>query len=200
MALVIPPDFFQAFIPYRHSGLARAAAVTIGIGTAPGVDDPQTVADDLLAAWESVWATPTDSQVTVGPVSLYFDQAGARGSVQGGDTFQGTNNAGDTTPPQVAMILNKVTARVGRPGRGRMYLPWTAGDGDVTETGVLTGAAQPVFQAFADQIISAMDTAREGMYPVILHNEGVPGGTTPSLITAFRVGNRSGTQGRRNRP
>ena len=199
MALVIPDNYYQAFVPIKHEGLGRPAAVTFGVRDVNGTIEPQQVADDVLLAMSAAFLEAFDNQVRVGPVSVYFDQGGARGSVDGEASFQGQFDSNTTVPPQVALIVRKNTGRVGRPGRGRMFLPWVLVDADVSETGVLTPGSVSGFQARCDTLLSSLGDASDGLLMHILHEEGVPGGTTPSLVTSLTVDSRTGTQRRRNR-
>lgn len=198
MALVIPEGYFQATIPLANSNLQRAAAITFGVSEAETPVPPADFADDVLAAFTQAFGDRIDPNVTIGPVSLFsYGPGGEGGSVVGTGTATGSRSGTNTTPPQVAVIFRKVTGRIGRPGRGRFFLPWAVDRDDVQEDGNISGDELGPLQDAADDFMLGLTAINSEM--VLLHNDDVPGSTAPSTVSALRVQQRSGTQGRRNR-
>ena len=85
---------------------------------------------------------------------------------------------------------------------GRRYLPGgenvlRAFRAPFDEVRVLTGPTLTAMNTAADTWLTAIQTAELQM--VILHDENVPGTTTPSLVTSLTVDPTAGTQRRRMR-
>lgn len=197
MALVIPDDHYQALIPFKHDRVTRSAAITFGVRHLPGTLSPTDLADNLLVNFSAGWLSAIDNEVTFGPVTLTFDQGDqGRGSVTGSASATGGRSA-VSTYSNSAVLVRKQTDRVGRPGRGRCFLPWVTNQTNVDEVGVLSNAALTAMQTAADNWLAAMET--DDIEMVILHDENVPGTTTPSLVTGLLVDPTIGTQRRRMR-
>lgn len=101
--------------------------------------------------------------------------------------------AGGSPPPQVALLIQKITGRAGRVNRGRMYIP-APSEANVDETGRYTSAQTAAFQADADAFLSQLDTAG---YPMaLLHTDPA---ISPTDVVSLRVDNLVATQRRRLR-
>lgn len=185
-------------VPIKNEFLLRSAAITFGVHAPDSPVPVDEIADAVLANFQASFQVRIDPSVTVGPAILTFDQApGQRGSISGTDTFVGTRAGNNAIPPQIAAIVRKRTARVGRPGRGRFYLPWCLDRDDVQENGLIDPTERDLLQASAEAFLDDLETASTRM--VVLHDEGIPGSTTPSAVTSLFVDPQSGTQRRRNR-
>lgn len=197
MALIIPPDHYQALIPFKHDRVTRSAAVTFGVRQTEDTAAPTDLADEILLAFSAAWLTVIDNEVEVGPVQVTFDQgAQGRGSVSGSATFRG-GRSGVSTVSNTALLMRKNTDRVGRPGRGRMFMPWSLAENVVDEVGALTNAAIDDSNTRGATLLTGLNT--RDMVMVILHDENVPGTTTPSLVTSLVADPVAGTQRRRMR-
>lgn len=200
MALVIPQDHYQALVPIQHARLSRSAAITFGIRVEPGIEDPAAVADEIMVVIGGSLVQAFDSETLLGPVVLTFDQgAEGRGSISGALQSAGTRTAGDSAPPNVAVLVKKITSRVGRPGRGRFFLPWCLGNETVNDVGQMDTSVNNALQDIVDEFLSDLQTDTNPKEMVILHDENVPGTTTPSLVTALLVDTTVATQRRRLR-
>lgn len=100
---------------------------------------------------------------------------------------------GNTEPPQVSLLVRKVTGNRGRRNRGRQYWPMLLGDESTAGTGEILPTARDGFQTGFDAFYSAM--VELGLPPVILHNDG----STPTPLTGFLVEAKIATQRRRLR-
>lgn len=197
MAIVIPTGHYQALIPLKHDRVTRPAAITFGIRDEDTGLDPTDLADAILNTFSSAFLTSLDNEVEAGPVRLTFDQGDqGRGSIVGNDKFTG-GRTGTSLASNTAVLVRKNTSRIGRPGRGKMFLPWMTGQAGIDEVGVLTTPTLTAMNAAADAWLTAIQTAE--MQMVILHDENVPGTTTPSLVTSLTVDPTAGTQRRRMR-
>lgn len=198
MALVIPDGYFQALVPLDNTLVQRQAAITFGVSGPETPTEPDDIANLVTLALADSIDTVLDPNVVIGPTTLTFDQGpGVRGSVTGNVTANGTRSTTNSTSPQIAAIFRKRTSRVGRPGRGRFFLPWAMDRDDVTEAGFISGDVLTGLQSAADALLTEFTAAGLGM--VILHDETVPGSTAPSVVSSLSVDPQTGTQRRRNR-
>jgi hypothetical protein len=97
-----------------------------------------------------------------------------------------------TAPPQVAMILAKHTARGGRMGRGRCFLPpiWIA-ENNLDASGIWATSNLTTVQAFFTSLLTAL--LASDCPPVLLHSDG----STPDAITSWTLEPACATQRRR---
>lgn len=99
-----------------------------------------------------------------------------------------------TVPINSALLLQKTTARGGRMGRGRCFLPpiWTA-EGNIDQSGVVTSFDLSGIQTLWDSALTAL--LASDCPPVLLHSDG----STPDPITSWTVNQTLATQRRRMR-
>lgn len=195
MADIIPPGFAQVTIPMRHASLARAANVVFGVDAA-GQPDANLLADAVQGTFATAMNGLFDSQVTIGPATTTVGQDGGGEPVVG--VAGGTNTggrSGETLPSNVAALLVKRTARGGRRGRGRMYLPWALSDTEVDDVGILTGAALTKLSTAGTALRTNLATANIPM--VILHSLGATNPGDPNEVTSLLGDPRVATQRRR---
>lgn len=101
--------------------------------------------------------------------------------------------SGNTEPPQVSLLVRKVTGARGRRNRGRQYWPMLLGDESTAGTGEILPTARDGFQTGFDAFFDALTEL--GIPPVILHNDG----STPTAMTNYLVEAKIATQRRRLR-
>jgi len=106
------------------AGLSRPAYLTFGIDPSGGT--PQDAATAVMTAVCTAGSliTAFDNALTVTQVRVSMGQDGSEdlvGMVAGTNTG---SSAKASPPPNVAVLVHKVTARGGRRGRGRMFIPW----------------------------------------------------------------------------
>lgn len=101
--------------------------------------------------------------------------------------------AGNTPPPQTALLIQKITGRAGRKNRGRMYIP--ANDESIlNDAGVYGSTETAGFQTKADSFLAALDTAG---YPMVLLHTSVA--DAPTDVVSLVVQSKVATQRRRLR-
>lgn len=198
MALVIPPNHYQALIPIRHDRVLRPAAITLGVRDETFEGDPSAVANQVQSSYVSAFGNAMDSETTMGPTIVTFDQGeNGRGSVSGTTETNGTRASGVATTSNIALLVRKISDRVGRPGRGRMFIPWVLSQSSVDEVGNITPTAVTDMQDRADAFLTSLQTA--GLQMVILHDSTVPNATPASLVIGLNVDSVVATQRRRLR-
>ncbi len=113
---------------------------------------------------------------------------GAAGAVGGG--------TGDPSPPNLSVLVKKLTDRGGRRGRGRMYIPgpqepWVNGAGQISTDGL--EAYNGALTVFVDALAEISGIGE----PVLLHTLETDG--LPNAITSWVLESMAATQRRRMR-
>jgi hypothetical protein len=202
---IIPFGYGQVLIPMAHAGVSRSAAITYGIDM-NGSSGSAQMADKHLDDWEDAWATLTDSEVTAGPVRLAVGQADGTNVVYVGTVTNPGTSVGNRLPSNNALLITKQTARGGRRGRGRMYLPWVLAETSVSDVGVIDAATVVAYQTAADGWLTQIATAAGAVVATpmtLLHSDSAPGTQNPTPpgapneVLSLIVDNLVGSQRRR---
>lgn len=190
-----PPGFAECSYEFRQVGLTRPAYVTFGID--PSDTDPGVIALSLQACFLAAgsWKTILDSTATLTAIRVSLGTDGSGDLVTVFSTNQVGGMAALTTPPNVAMLVHKSTARGGRRGRGRMYLPWVLQSTQVDEGGTINAAAITTATAAMSAWRTALTTALCPL--VLLHGIGKTSIPAPDAVTSLSVDRLVGTQRRR---
>lgn len=184
MARIIPVGFGELSFVMTSALGTDPFVHTLGVSLA-GVDEADYVeaADFAFDCWLGEFQALTDSDLRFDRVELAVGLAGGTsGSVR--STSGGANGIRTTTsvPIVLAFIVNKITAQLGRKGRGRAFIPGVLPADNVSEGGRV-GAAQVTAygEAYNDMLVAlATDTVGSTpMAPVLLHADG----STPTPIT-----------------
>lgn len=195
------PGYAACSYELRHSLVSRTAFITFGID-AVGTD-PATVATQVLGAFTAAGSlfAAIDNNVTLiaTRVSLGTD-GGEDLQAVNATTWACTNNL-PGYPPNVAVLVHKRSARGGRRGRGRIYLPWALSTSDVSEAGIIGGTRITAITNAVNAWTTHLSSNAGPM--VILHRPSKPGIPHPSaegppnVVTATNVDTLVGTQRRR---
>lgn len=174
--------------------------------------------DEMVCTFGYIGDIGNDVQQDAVDVNTIFKAAGKPGAVaerssaytyrgvqltrhSTGGTFQGQvdeaivgTKSAACLPPNCAMLVKKVTARGGRMGRGRMYVPpFMLAESDINDSGAVDvadlGGQVTLWNAFYTAL------AASDVIPVLLHSDG----STPDAITAFTFQSQIATQRRRLR-
>lgn len=222
MPLNIPAGSGLATFELGYAGDNELMFTTLGVqalGQAPlGVEEAARCFDAFV---DGLLPSLCD-EVTLRAVILRVRQDG------GGDTIfehrPGTpavgGTAGEPLPQNVAALIRKNTARAGRRGRGRMFLPGFP-EANVTAAGALTTSAFNALvtgcSTFLARLQDLPSTGEDPITPVLFHDNAtsttrtVSGNTTtititegaqgplPDVITSFSPDPRVATQRRRLR-
>lgn len=191
---VIPVDYAQANMRFGGTGVPSGAEVTFGLNVSAGSPTPATVAADLIANWMATIATVIPSSVVLESCLVKFgpNDLGPSAEVSGGGPGTG---GGAQTSIAVAVLVSKITAIGGRPGRGRMYIPGVQ-ESEVAPDGTLSGAFVAGLQSEVDAFLA--DMVSNAIPMVLLHGETSPV-TTPTPVTSLQVASIVATQRRRQR-
>lgn len=203
MALIIPEGFAQITIPLTHVSQSREAVITFGVEADFSLS-PVAKVDAIFDSWQQMVANFIDEGVIQGPARAAIGTSTGENLQVEGSTTYGAPGTAQKVPSNVALLVRKITARGGRRGRGRMYVPWIVNEGNVSDVGLLDGAyrasLETAFDNFLTDLAAAAPTGPFApMY--LLHSSGgstSPG--SPNEVTDLVVDQLVATQRRRLRP
>ena len=196
MGVVIPVGFAQAKVRIAQTVGVREMIITWGYD-ADGSSDANTDADEISTILEATGRPFKPGEYSSGYVYRGVDVT--RMEVTGPITGTAPRNvvgtkSASTVPVNTAFLLKKTTARGGRMGRGRCFLPpvWTA-EGNVDQAGFITSFDLSGMQTLWDAALT--DLLASDCPPVLLHADG----STPDPIVSWSISNLCATQRRRMR-
>jgi hypothetical protein len=189
------PGYADVSLELTNSNLTRPAYVTFGVD--PSTTDPILIAADVYNAviYAGSFMSVVDAGVTLTSVRVSYGTDGSADLVYVQPTTSVGGKSGTALPPNNAALIHKVTARGGRRGRGRMFIPWAFDLADVNEGGVVTSTRQTALNTAMSTLLARLSTASSPM--VLLHNPGLTSMGAPDVVTSLRADNLVGTQRRR---
>lgn len=187
MGVNIPLGFGLWRMPFRLAGDVEEMLVTCGIQDDP-LSPPNLVADTVtnaLLATNSFQAASGSNQYSCGPGRVTLMRS--LGPIEGvGSVSRAFTNAAVPPPPQnVALLVQKRTARGGRQGRGRMYFPpFLFAESVITATGTI---AQGLIDQFTNDLEAwRVAVAGTAFDLVLLHGDPLVGSSPPpDVITSL---------------
>jgi hypothetical protein len=196
-----PPGFADISMQFTLAGFPRPAYVTFG--AQPTSTNPSTIAGAVSAAAGVALGLMTiiDTSVVLSGVRVSLGTDGGDDIIGFTTTNVPGTQAGSSHPPNVATLVHKRTARGGRRGRGRWFLPWCRGESDTDEAGLWTPSSLTTMQNACNNFLAELSVRNMPM--VLLHspqdpaneNSTAPGVPTP--VIALEVDPLVSTQRRR---
>lgn len=190
-----PEGFADCSVKLVLTGYNRPAYITFGVESAAIA--PVAVATNLRTQWLATASMNTSLDQSV----IATEFTARTGSASGEDLVgsvtnatAGANNVGSPTP-NVAVLAYKRTARGGRRGRGRWFLPWFIAETDLNEDGTILTAAQNTLQTRCETFRSLLNT--NGTPMVLLHRPGKTVLGDPTPVESIVIANVVSTQKRR---
>lgn len=174
MGVKIPLGFGQWTLPIRLAGDLEEMVITCGFVDGDPTDLPNDVANSItndLLARPTFAASSISTNYTLGPGRVVVHRVLGTFEGVGSVTRVGTGSIA-TPPHNCAILVRKNSARGGRRGKGRMYLPPIGlSEGNVTAVGVIT-------QSIVDSISLDFETWRANLsalnlQAVLLHSDKV---------------------------
>lgn len=193
MPLVIPEGYGLLAYRFALATDPEVMVITVGLNVLAVGGEPQAALD----AKADAFAAAVPATMLAGGYTFLGCQLRLR-HVDGGYVLLeaprdivGTA-AAVSLPNNCAYLIHKRTARSGRRGQGRMFLPpWVIAEADINNAGMLTGAALSNLQAVVDDAFPL-----DGL--VLLH-DSVPSSIDPDPILSLVVDRQIATQRRRLR-
>jgi hypothetical protein len=159
--------------------------------------DPNTVATSVHGAIVTAGSLNSvmDSTSTLSRIRVSLGTDGGADLVADTAWSDAGGATGSMLPPNCAVLVHKRTARGGRRGRGRFFLPWAIIETAVDEVGIITPANVTTIQ-------TAMNTFRSTLISnsipmVLLHDPGKTATGPPDPVTSMTVDRLISTQRRR---
>lgn len=202
MGVVIPVGYGQFVLPIQLEGDPEGMVVTIGFknDSALSFNGIANNIQNALMGSTTFAASAIASVYNVGPATVtVMTNLGPQVGVA--DTIVSGENTGILPPPQnCAWLIQKRTARGGRAGRGRMYLPLiNVTEASVSATGDVLALTVDDMQTTFTQWLADCATLQLPLY--LLHSESEselpPPPLPPDAITSLVVQTKIATQ--RNR-
>lgn len=198
MTLIIPEGYAQFTLQFDAPNLRTGGMVwTFGMGEPLGAfPTPLVVAAQNVAdAYESEIAAGMDSNVTLTGVQC----DGAVESAFVSADVIGTNNI-DNPPPNVALLVRKITSIRGRRAQGRLFVYGMLLEGDVDERGRFGAANLAAVQDRFSDFLSTIVTANSAPMVILQNSEGIsPPIDPPPEVTSLDVQELVASQRRRLR-
>lgn len=189
------PGYASCAIQMKHALITRSAYITFGVH--PSDPDPLAVCGAISTAFASAGSllAQVDNDVAILAYHASVGQDGAPDLVGALPSTQNGGASASTLPANCAVLIHKRTARGGRRGRGRFYLPWVGSETLWDEAGKLAGASVTTLQTAANNFRSALVSG--GVPMVLLHDQGLTPEGPPNDVTSLIVDPLIGTQRRR---
>lgn len=189
--MIIPIGFGNASLRFAGAALPNGAAVNFGFQNT-GPITALEAAEAFAASWNATWRARQVNTVLLQDVLVKLgpNATGPSAIAPDGDAGQ-QSLLGE--PPQVAVLVQKITFFGGRRGRGRVYIPGVRED-DVLASGLLDPAQLTLWQSSIDAFEGALTLA--GIQLVVLHDIET---VSPTPVESLVVSPRVATQRRRNR-
>lgn len=194
MAIEIPPSYGQVSWSGAMPGSDRPWTVTCGFAW---IDSTMAdVLDYLAQAWADTLLTIQSNLVSFDSTKVLMNVAG---TLVGGETTFASGIGAASGPVGMsnsAVLVRKVTERIGRRYQGRMFIPGIRESG-VDDGASLTSSEVILWRGVVDDLYTAMTDGTELLQPVILHDEALA--TEPTPILSFDTQRLLATQRRRLR-
>jgi hypothetical protein len=189
------PGYAAISVQLQHAGLSRAAYLTFG--TNPTATDPFVVATEIATALgvSPGLKTTIDSNVTITNIRVSLGTDGTVDIVGAFGVSIACTLSGASLPPNNAVLVHKQTARGGRRGRGRLFLPWAIVNTATDEAGLIATGSVTTLQTAMTAFHSALGANNNPM--VLLHDPGVTAAGAPDVVTNLVVDQLISTQRRR---
>jgi hypothetical protein len=190
--MIIPAGYAQ--LNFVHSGTAAPTGAEVTLGVDHVNQDLDVIAAAALALWEAQIIGNLTSQIRLDGVLVKKgpNDTGPSGFFPSGEEGSYGESA---TPPNVSLLVHKVTDMGGRQGRGRMFIPGFRED-RVSGEGIVQASDVTSINTALTTFFDGMETA--DLRLALLRSEGSPI-TAPELLTGLQLDTRVATQRRRLR-
>lgn len=192
MPLTIPTGFGEAAWHFTSTSGTPDFVTTCGVDLSDAGGDFAGAAEALWDYYAGSIMQETSNHVQITRCVLRVGNDGPTSAYESSHTPVGGGSAGAHGPLSMAIIARKVTNVGGRRGRGRMFMPGTAGEGTVDESGRVLEVHAALVNTKLNTLQSYMENGNANhqvvLPPVLLHSDG----STPTPIVDFAVGSLVG--------
>lgn len=193
--MATPPGFGDISVEMTYTAFPRSSFITFGVD--PTDTDPIIVGTKVAESMALVGSVLDliDNAVTVAAIHVALGTDGGEDLHAVVPRTDSGRSAAVNSPNNCAVLVHKRTARGGRRGRGRLYLPWSVQEAAVDENGVILSSNVTTMQGKCNTWLTDMGT--RGVPMVVLHSEGLTAEGPPNSVTSLVVDGIVGTQRRR---
>lgn len=187
MSLIIPPGYGNAAFIFSADSGTPEFVTTLGIDLSAFGGDYVEAANTLMTYYSQRLGSLTDSNLSLDRVTLSVGSDGPGGSVDSDLPPITMGRSGTQAPFAMAAIARKVTAELGRRGRGRMFLPAVLSPSEVDEGGNISGSRLGTISNALGLFYGDLTGGASPLLaapPVLLHSSAP---ADPSPITGFAV-------------
>lgn len=195
MSLIVPPGFGSAALVFTGAPGTQPYITTIGVSLTDAGGDYVRAANKVMEAYSQAFLNEWSSNLTLEKVTLFVGSDGPSGSVDSSAPAKVSTRTGSFPPTAQSAILRKVTNRLGRVGRGRMFLPGVLSENEVDENGAVTPARRTALNTKAADFLTRLGTVAAGdsfaVPAVLLHGPSAspsPPDHLSGLVCANYVG------------
>lgn len=186
MSLVIPPGFGLAAFHFSTALGTGPFVTTLGVDLANVGGDFVEAADQLMDDYAAAFSGITSNALDLELVQLTIGQDGPGGSVDSQRSPIPMTASGTINALAMSVIARKTTNRLGRAGRGRMFLPGVCAASGINGDGSLTtgyrSSVNGALDTFYDRLTNPVGDIPVRL-PYLLHSEGL--GIAPTRIEGF---------------
>lgn len=189
------PGYAQIAIQMTHANNPRPAYITFGVQ--PTSTDPQVICGQVQTALvgSGGFQSSMDSEVQFTEIRCSLGTDGSEDLVGAIASTLAGLNALTSPPSNCAVLVHKRTARGGRRGRGRMYIPWFVNESSIDEAGLITSSTVTILQSIMNDFLAKLTAQNVPM--VVLHDPGKTVQGAPNAVVALTPDKIIGTQRRR---
>jgi hypothetical protein len=188
-----PPPVYQANLlivtqQLLRTDMSRPAEVTFALEctVADTLAEFQDAIDDFQANFNTNIVSQLDSEVQAlpptgkgGAGTITPFEVVAAGSIATG------GNPGTFVPPNVAVLVKKITPFGGRINRGRTYYPFAASTANVSENGTIAAGSVATFQTQVNLFLNQLNTDNT---PMVILNKIYNTPHPPRYVTNYNAG------------
>lgn len=198
--LSIPLGTAQHAIELSLTAYPRKAYVTFGTQWDSDLETLTALQAAIGVLWNTHIVPRVDSNVTTSKITSHGTSLTGTAFLSDTPLAYVGGTVGETTPPNVALLVKKGTGLAGRANRGRMYVPWVGIEGSVDEAGNILAAAVTNFQTSFTAFLNGLAARANDSDMVLLHTYEIPApAPTETVVTSLTVDPRIATQRRRLR-
>jgi hypothetical protein len=180
---------------FQHNASTRRSCITFGV--LPAVADAASVANAALAAFTDTGSLKSkmSSNVTLARIKVSLGTDTGEDLVSELNTAAVGTSVSPTLPGNDAVLVHKRSARGGRRGRGRIFIPWFVPETNVGENGIIDSSYVVTLGTCVSAWFTALGTRNIPMQ--ILHQPGETPEGVPTPVTSLSVDPLISTQRRR---
>lgn len=159
MSLSIPPGYGLAAWHWNSTLGTAPFVVTCGVDLTAHTLTPVTAANACMAAMAKNLGPVLQNTLTLTKCVMTVGVDGPGGSVDSNmSAIPMGRTASNPEPVAMAAVIRKNTERLGRTGRGRMFLPGALTESEVGQDGAITTARAEVIQTGVSGLLVDLET------------------------------------------